>query len=154
MGLRQETAMPAKNIVTRQKVSRVLAERTKTLRKTMTAEEHVLWGHLRANRLHGHHFRRQQIIGRFIADFYCHAANLVVEIDGPIHDDRRSYDRERDAIIAAHGLTILRFHNEQVQQDLTTVLATIAQACNDAAVRSTVPSSPGSGEGKGRGNPQ
>lgn len=72
----------------------------------MTAEEKLLWRHLRANRWHGFHFRRQQNIDRFIVDFYCHATNLVVELDGPVHEDRREYDQERDANIAAHGLTI------------------------------------------------
>ncbi|HRF49206.1 MAG TPA: endonuclease domain-containing protein [Anaerolineales bacterium] len=144
--------MPANNIVTRQKVSRVLEERAKTLRKTMTAEEHVLWEHLRANRLHGHPFRRQQIIGRFIADFYCHTTNLVVELDGPIHEDRREYDQERDAIIAAHGLTILRFRNEQVQHDLNAVLDAIALACHRAADASPAGSPPRDGEGPGGGS--
>ena len=139
--------MPAKNIVTGQSVSDVLQQRAQTLRQEMTAEEKILWPYLRANRLHGYHFRRQQIIDRFIVDFYCHTANLVIELDGPIHEDRRDYDQERDTIIAAHGLTILRFRNEQVQQDLNAVLATIAQACNDAAVRSTVPAPPRDGEG-------
>jgi very-short-patch-repair endonuclease len=47
----------------------------------MTPEEKILWQHLRANRLQGYHFRRQQIIDGFIADFYYHATALVVEID-------------------------------------------------------------------------
>ena len=142
--------MPAKNIVTGQRVPDVLRQRAQTLRQEMTPEEKILGRHLRANRLHGHHFRRQQIIGRFIADFYGHAANLVVEIDGPIHDERRDYDRERDAINAAHGLTVLRFRNEQVQHDLDAVLDTIALACHGTADASPT-SSPRDGEGPGEG---
>lgn len=143
--------MPAKNIVTGQRVPDVLQQRAKTLRQEMTAEEKILWRHLRANRLHGYHFRRQQIIGRFIADFYCHTANLVVELDGPIHDERRDYDRERDAIIAAHGLTVLRFRNEQVQHDLDAVLDTIALACHEAADASPADSPTRDGERPGEG---
>ena len=71
--------MPAKNIVTGQKVNRSKVQYAKELRRNMTEEEKILWRHLRANRLHGFHFRRQQIIGKFIVDFYCHAAGLVVE---------------------------------------------------------------------------
>ncbi len=143
--------MPAKNIVTGQKVDRALVERAKTLRRDMTAEETILWQHLRADRLHGYHFRRQQIIDRFIADFYCHVANLVIEVDGPIHENRRAYDQERDARIATRGLTILRFNNDQVRQDLPSVLETILRACQDAADSAPTASPPRNGEGSGEG---
>src|SRR5438270_8057 len=60
-------------------------ERARQLRRTMTPAETALWNHLRAGRLDSVHFRRQQIIDGFIADFYCHAAGLVIEVDGDIH---------------------------------------------------------------------
>ena len=91
------------------------------LRRRMTPSERLLWQHLRANRLGGLHFRRQQIIEGFIADFFCHAARLVVELDGPIHEDQREYDAERDRIIEAYGLYVLRFTNDALWADLNGV---------------------------------
>ena len=60
-------------------------ERAHQFRREITPSEAALWQALRANRLGGLHFRRQQIIDGFIADFYCHAAGLVVELDGSVH---------------------------------------------------------------------
>jgi very-short-patch-repair endonuclease len=59
---------------------------------------------------------------------YCHAAGLVVEVDGPIHEANVEYDRERDAVIAARGLKILRFRNDQIRHNLREVLAAITLA--------------------------
>jgi very-short-patch-repair endonuclease len=57
----------------------------RALRKEMTPAEQTLWSELRGNQLHGAKFRRQQVIAGYIADFYCHAARLVIELDGPVH---------------------------------------------------------------------
>ncbi|NJN96810.1 MAG: DUF559 domain-containing protein [Anaerolineales bacterium] len=95
----------------------------------MTQEEKILWQYLRANRLNGLHFRRQQVIDGFIADFYCHAARLVIEVDGEIHQQQVEYDAERDRILSARGLRLLRIKNEEVRQNLNSVLARIAKAC-------------------------
>jgi len=69
----------------------------------MTRAERVLWQRLKAGRLQGWHFRRQQVIDGFIVDFYCHAAGLVLEIDGGVHEQQREYDTERDAVLLARG---------------------------------------------------
>lgn len=86
--------MPPKNIVIGQKVDPEKAARAKELRREMTAAEKILWGYLRANRLDGFHFRRQQVIAGFIVDFYCHPAGLAIELDGPVHANQVEYDRE------------------------------------------------------------
>ena len=117
------------NIVIGQKVTPVKVQRAKELRRQMTQEEKKLWQHLRANQLNGLHFRRQQIIDGFITDFYCHAARLVIEVDGEIHQQQAEYDAERDRILLARGLRLLRIRNEQVRQNLDSVLARIAKAC-------------------------
>jgi very-short-patch-repair endonuclease len=117
------------NIVIGQKVTSVKVQRAKELRRQMTQEEKILWQHLRANKLNGLHFRRQQIIDGFIADFYCHAARLVIEVDGEIHQQQAEYDEERDQVLSARGLRLLRIKNEQVRQNLDSVLARIAKAC-------------------------
>lgn len=96
----------------------------------MTPTEKILWQHLRKNSLKDLHFRRQQIIDGFIVDFYCHAAGLVLEIDGEIHDQQIDYDAERDKIIIAKGLKILWIRNEAVINDLEGVLKRIEDACD------------------------
>jgi very-short-patch-repair endonuclease len=95
----------------------------------MTPDEEILWQRLRANRLDGWHFRRQQVIDGFIVDFYCHKAGLVVELDGPIHEGQVEYDAERDNALESRGLRVLRIKNEEVNQDLELVLGRILEAC-------------------------
>jgi len=119
------------NIVIGQKVTSIKVQRTKELRRQMTEEEKILWQHLRANRLNGLHFRRQQIIDGFIADFYCHAIRLVIEVDGEIHQQQAEYDAERDRILSARGLRLLRIKNEEIRQNLDSVLVRIDGACRE-----------------------
>ncbi len=97
------------------------------MRQVPTPEERLLWQQLRRNALDRLHFRRQQIIDGFIADFYCHAAGLVIEIDGPVHNDRQSYDEERDAVLKSRGLRVLRFSNREIRTDLRSVLTRILE---------------------------
>ncbi|WP_242051252.1 endonuclease domain-containing protein [Nostoc spongiaeforme] len=104
-------------------------QRAKELRHQMTPAEKILWEHLRGNRLHGLHFRRQQILDGFIADFYCHAARLVIEVDGKIHEKQAEYDAERDKVLLARGLLLLRIKNEEVQKEIDRVLMLIYQVC-------------------------
>ena len=66
--------------------------------------------------------RRQVRIGRFIVDFLCARARLIVEVDGPIHDRQREYDAYREGILRARGYRIIRFTNSRVRRDLTGVL--------------------------------
>ena len=99
------------------------------MRHNMTPAESRLWQRLRSGRLEGIHFRRQQVIGQFIADFYCHHARLVVEVDGGIHLEQEEYDRSRDESMRAQGLKILRFNNYQVEHEIEQVLAIILDTC-------------------------
>jgi very-short-patch-repair endonuclease len=121
--------MPPKYIVRGQKVRPESVLRAKELRRNMTPAERILWERLRRNALKGCHFRRQQVIAGFIADFYCHSAGLVIEVDGPIHDARNEYDADRDRIIAARGIKIIRIKNEEVINNLDSVLKKIEEAC-------------------------
>jgi len=126
-----ENKMPVKNIVVGQSVSNEMHERAKELRLAMTPAEKVLWKELRTNKLNGLHFRRQQIIDRFIVDFYCHARELVVEVDGDIHDQQKEYDAEREIYLKARGLRIIRFTNEEIFNSLNVVLQNILRACKN-----------------------
>ncbi|WP_197905163.1 endonuclease domain-containing protein [Gemmata obscuriglobus] len=107
------------------------------LRREMTPAEQVLWSHLRASKLNGLHFRRQQIVHGFVADFYCHAAGVVVEVDGGVHDTQVEYDAARDQAFAMLGLLVLRFRNENVTESITTVLDRIAAACAERIAAAT-----------------
>ena len=95
------------------------------MRREITWSENLLWQHLRANRLAGLHFRRQQIIDGFIVDFFCHSAKLVIEVDGSVHHKQQEYDAERSRILEVRQLHILRFTNDQIRDEITSVLQTI-----------------------------
>jgi very-short-patch-repair endonuclease len=119
-----------RNIVIGQDISFAKLQLAKEFRREMTPEEKILWQHLRANRLNGLHFRRQQIIDGFIADLYCHAAALIIEVDGKVHEQQVEYDVERDKVLKARELRLLRIKNEEVRQELDKVLMRIVQACS------------------------
>jgi very-short-patch-repair endonuclease len=119
-----EEVMQGRNhdLVSRQKIAGNKLVIAKDLRHKMTPEEELLWAHLRGNKLGGYHFRRQQIVNGFIVDFYCHSAALVIELDGDIHQNQVEEDAARDQILADHGLFVLRFPNQDLYDDLSTVL--------------------------------
>ena len=83
---------------------------------------------LRRRQVAGFHFRRQHSIDRFIVDFYCPSACLVVEVDGPIHRRTSEDDRTRQEFIESLGLRVLRFENEQVVSNTESVLDQIQKA--------------------------
>jgi very-short-patch-repair endonuclease len=118
--------MPIKNIIPGQKVTKEKLQRAKELRSDMTPAEKILWQELRANKL-GVHFRRQQIVAGFIVDFYCHKAELVVEVDGDIHDLQQEEDARRETVLREMGLKILRFRNDEVLKNLSGVVGKIKE---------------------------
>lgn len=120
--------MGGRRVVRGQKIKQAKLTRARELRHSMTPEEASLWEQLRANKLRGLHFRRQQVIDGLIADFYCNDAGLVIEIDGPIHEGSRDYDRQRDLVFNNRGLTVLHFTNEEVRLRLNDVLRSIRLA--------------------------
>ena len=98
--------------------------RSRALRRTPTAAEEKLWYLLRKRRHFALKFRRQHPIGSYVADFYCHELKLIVELDGPVHEEefQRAHDENRDANLLAEGYTIFRFTNEEIFQDAESVL--------------------------------
>jgi len=113
-------------------------EIARQMRRIMTPAESRLWDEIRNNRLVGLHFRRQQVISGFIVDFYCRAARLVIECDGSVHDAQEEYDRERDRIIAAANLHILRFSNSRILHDTAKVLTEIQDFAKPSANKSDI----------------
>ncbi len=120
-----------RRIVRGQRVRSEKVELVKRLRREMTPTEKILWASVRRNALAGFHFRRQQLIDGYIVDFYCHAAKLGVELDGSVHSEQVDYDRERDRILAARDLLVLRFKNEEVMNNLEGVLGEIEKRCRE-----------------------
>jgi very-short-patch-repair endonuclease len=120
--------MPVGKLIAGQKIVPQKLERARQLRKQMTPAEKLLWEELRGNKL-GPHFRRQQIISGFIVDFYCHAAGLVIELDGAAHGvrDTKESDSRREAVLRHIGLRIVRFKDGEVSRNLPQVLGTIRE---------------------------
>lgn len=100
-----------------------ITELVRRLRKNQTPEEKALWKELRGKKLNGCKFLRQQPIiyetmpkrKFFVADFYCHEKGLVIELDGKIHDYQKDYDENRDEILTALGLRVVRFRNDELK---------------------------------------
>jgi very-short-patch-repair endonuclease len=123
------------------KVSSRARSNARALRKNSTDAERLLWAALRDHRLNGASFRRQVPIKNFIADFVCHAAKLVIELDGGQHfsDPAEQADAARSAVIEAQGFQVLRFSNHDVMTNRAGVLETIASAIAERAPTLTLP---------------
>jgi len=94
------------------------------LRRNMTDAENMLWLRLRRKQLKGHQFYRQKVIGRYIVDFYCPKANLVIEIDGGQHYSEigKTKDRTRDDVLIKMGIKVLRFSDRDVFENMGGVM--------------------------------
>jgi very-short-patch-repair endonuclease len=112
------------------KVSSKLRSNARALRRNSTDAERTLWFELRDHRLNGASFRRQVPIQNYVADFVCHAAKLVIELDGGQHfsDSEEAADARRSATIEAKGFQVLRFNNHDVMTNRAGVLETITAA--------------------------
>ena len=106
--------------------------KARELRTNMTKAERILWEAIRNGMLNGFKFRRQHPINNFIADFYCHKAKLIIEVDGGIHEitENREHDEGRTIELEKFGLTVIRFSNEEVLNNLDNVLFQIENILN------------------------
>ncbi|WP_405383838.1 vitamin B12 dependent-methionine synthase activation domain-containing protein [Maribacter sp. LLG6340-A2] len=106
---------------------KLLKEHASRMRNQPTTAEKMLWNALSNKNLGGFKFRRQHIIGSYIADFICLKQNLIVEVDGSIHQlpENKDSDAERTAWLEAEGYTVLRFTNDEVLGNLNQVLEKI-----------------------------
>ena len=93
----------------------------------MTPHEKHLWYDFLSKYPKEFRFQRQKTIDNYIADFYCHKAKLIIELDGSQHftEDGREYDKERTDILQAYGLTIIRFTNYEVDKNFGGVCKSI-----------------------------
>jgi very-short-patch-repair endonuclease len=116
-------------------------DHAKALRQSMTLPERMLWSRLKRSQLAGTSFRKQHPLGPYIADFYCHHARLIVEVDGSTHKgERKNHDAVRDAWMRSRGIEILRVPAVDVLVEIDRVLSRIH---TEVGVRSrTVPDRP------------
>ena len=102
-------------------------ERARRLRQNMTDAERRLWSALRDRRLSGYRFRRQFPIGHFIVDFACTQHRLIIEADGGQHADSQT-DGARTAWLEGKGWRVLRFWNNDVLANTSSVIETILRS--------------------------
>lgn len=102
-------------------------EIAKKLRNNQTEAENYLWNYLSNLQKNGLRFKRQHPILYFIADFYCHKAKLIIEVDGCYHDtpEQFEYDQNRDAELEALGLKVIRFTNNDVFTEIASTIEII-----------------------------
>jgi len=113
----------------------VIIETARALRRKSTKGESVLWQELRNRKLKGAKFHRQYALKFiidgckrfFVADFYCAEHKLVIEIDGKIHERQHDYDEMRTFIMNTMGIKVIRFKNEEVENNLEDVLSQITK---------------------------
>ena len=126
---------------------RSIFQNAKELREKMTGAEMQLWSRLNSSQL-GVRFKRQHPIDIFIADFYCHKFKLVVEVDGEYHydDEQLEYDEGRTAELERFGITVIRFTNDEVMEDIDRVVEEIRKYLVDSTLPTIPPPTP-------KGNP-
>ena len=100
--------------------------KAKEMRHEPTPAEDKLWQYLKGDKI-GYHFRRQHIIDRFIVDFVCLAQELVVEVDGGVHNDLQVRDDERTKILESLGFGVVRFSNDEIIKDIEKVVQKIKE---------------------------
>ncbi len=128
-------------------MTNTLAQTARKLRHDMTDAERRLWSRLRDHQL-GAHFRRQAPLERYVLDFVCFPARLVIEVDGGQHAESAT-DQVRDAWLLERGFRVLRFWNNEVLENTDGVVETIMKALEDAP---SPPPQPSPIEGEGVNN--
>ena len=110
--------------------------RAAELRRNMTRAEKLLWQGLRSKKILNLTFRRQHPVNMFIADFYCHKARLVIEIDGSIHEieGSREKDKGREDEFEKFGIKTIRFTNNEIFESLCRVIEDIKKECKRRVV--------------------
>jgi very-short-patch-repair endonuclease len=103
----------------------------KYLRINHTDAEKLLWSHLKARRLDGLKFRRQQPVGKYIVDFICFEKRIVIEVDGGQHSWEKSKDEVRDKWLRKEGYSVLRFWNNDVLKNIDGVIQIISENCSN-----------------------
>ena len=119
----------------------VTKEYRQLLRRTETPTERMLWKRLKGKQLDGHRFRQQHGYGPYVLDFYCPELRLCIELDGEIHEDEnvKKKDEDRTNFLNQNRIFVLRFRNEEVEQDMNGVLSRIREFINNIIVQTPNP---------------
>jgi methionyl-tRNA synthetase len=112
------------------------------LRQEQTDAESLMWALLRDKRLGGTKFRRQHPFQPYVLDFFCHEANLAIELDGGQHAEAQAHDEKRSAFLKSKGIDVLRFWNNEVLAETEAVLEKIWRELDTRKVITTLPSAP------------
>jgi very-short-patch-repair endonuclease len=107
------------------RTSKEVLRQAKNLRQKMTPWERVVWEELRNRKFNGIKFRRQHAIGPYIVDFYCARHKLIIELDGNYHRSHQKEDKSRTIFLEDRGHHVIRFWNQEVEDDLGSVLGKI-----------------------------
>ncbi len=108
-------------------------EYRRLLRHDMTPSERMLWKHISYKQLDGWRFRRQHGFGPYVLDFYCPVLKLCIEVDGEIHQrtDVFEKDKERTSFLGSNGIKVIRFTNDEIENDISDVLERIRRFINN-----------------------
>jgi very-short-patch-repair endonuclease len=117
-------------------------DRARRLRRDQTDAERILWSRLRDRRLNGLKFKRQVPIDRYIADFCCADAGLIIELDGGHHSANEEADVKRSAVLESCGYLVLRYWNNDVTKNLDGVLEDIVATLSRAPSATLAPRAP------------
>ena len=103
--------------------------KARQLRNNMTLQEKKLWYYLRNNQMNNCRFRRQYPIGDYIVDFVCRSKNLIIEVDGGQHNrnENINYDDERTKYLKSRGFNVIRFWNNEIDENIEEVYNKILQ---------------------------
>jgi very-short-patch-repair endonuclease len=110
-------------------MQRASTKDARRLRSNATPAEALLWKHLRNRYAASFKFRRQHDLGRYVAEFYCAEAGVVIEIDGGIHKERKPFDAARTLWLEAQGLKVMRLSNAAVMRNPSGAVAAIVARC-------------------------
>ncbi len=116
--------------------------KAKELRQNRTDAEKRLWGRLRRKRIDGFRFRQQASIGKYIVDFVCFEAKLVVELDGGQHAEQAEYDDKRTEWLESQGFRVLRFWNNEIFRNIEGVEEVVQAALRSSGDAHPLPNPP------------
>jgi len=119
--------------------TRVKTQRARSLRRDGTEVERKLWQRLRNGQIRDANFRRQHPAGPYILDFFCPRLGLAIELDGGQHAESADRDRVRDEWLRQHGVTVLRFWNSDIVQNIEGVLEVIAAKITESSLSDAAP---------------